>query len=73
MKVYVVFKMAKFECDVDGKHYNPIRGMAAIMEGNKATAIKLLKCSEEFKPPLEKRINIFFDENGKAVSYKLAE
>lgn len=73
MKTYVIFKFAKFECDVDGNHYNPIRGMAGIMDGNKCVAIKLLKCSPDFNPPIEKRINIFFDENGKAVSYKLAD
>lgn len=71
MKVYVIFKLAKFECDVDGNHYTPLRAMSGIMDGNKCVAIKLLKCGADFNPPLEKRINIFFDENGKAVSYKL--
>lgn len=71
MKIYVIFKTAKFECDVDGNHYTPLRAMAGIMDGNKCTAIKLLKCGSDFNPPLEKRLNIFFDENGKAVSYNL--
>lgn len=73
MKVYVIFRVAKFECDVDGKHYNPIRAMAGIFEGNKCVAIKLLKCDSGFTPPLDKRMHVYFDENGKAVSYKLAD
>lgn len=73
MKVYVVFKMASFECVVDGNHYKPIRAMIGEIKEGKCVAIKLVKCAPDFAPPLEKRVNIFFDENGKAVSHKSAE
>ena len=70
MKVYVVFKMASYECEVDGKHYKPIRAMVGEIKDGKCIAIKLVKCVPEFNPPVEKQINIFFDENGRAVSHK---
>lgn len=73
MKVYVVFKIASFECTVEGKQYKPVRAMIGEINDGKCTSIKLVKCASDFAPPLEKRINIFFDENGKAVSHKSAE
>lgn len=73
MKVYVILKIADFECTVDGNHYKPIRAMIAEIKDGKRVAIKLIKCGSDFSAPLEKRINIFFDENGKAVSYKNAD
>lgn len=73
MKVYVIFKMASFECVVEGNHYKPLRAMVGEIKEGKCVGIKLVKCAADFAPPLEKRVNIFFDENGKAVSYKVAE
>lgn len=73
MKTYVIYALAKFTCTIEGKTYTPNRAMAGIIESGCCTGIKLIKCSEDFNPPVQKRIHIYFDENGKAVSYKLAE
>ena len=70
MKVYVILKIADFDCNIDGKQYKPVRAMIAEIKDGKRVAIKLIKCDKDFAPPLEKKINIFFDENGKAVSYQ---
>lgn len=73
MKTYLIYALAKFSCEVEGKKYNPKRAMVGQYVGGVCVGIKLIKCVEDFNPPTNKLLNIFFDENGKAVSYKLAE
>lgn len=77
MKTYVVFYMKGFDCEIDGKHYHPIRAMVGeikkIGSVNKVVGIKLIKCGDDFKVDLNKPCNIFFDENGKAQFAKYIE
>ena len=72
MKTYVIYAMANFVCTVEGKEYKPKRAMVGEIKDGVCVAIKLIKCTNDFEAPTGKRINIFFDENGKAVSHKLA-
>lgn len=74
MKTYVIYCIKGFDCTVDGNQYHPIRAMVGVIERvgsvDKCTAIKLIKCSNDFKAEINQKCNIFFDENGKAVSVK---
>lgn len=74
MKTYVFYCIKGFDCTVDGNQYHPIRAMVGIIERvgsvDKCTGIKLIKCSSDFKAETNQKCNIFFDENGKAVSVK---
>lgn len=74
MKTYVIYCIKGFDCTVDGNQYHPIRAMVGVIERvgsvDKCTGIKLIKCSNDFKAEINQKCNIFFDENGKAVSVK---
>ena len=72
MKTYVIFAIADFVCTVEGKQYKPKRAMIGEIRDGACVAIKLIKCVNTFDAPTGKRIEIYFDENGKAVSYKNA-
>lgn len=74
MKTYIVFCIRSFSCVVEGKAYNPKRAMVGVFnDDGEVCQIKLIKCSSDFAPQLEKAVHIFFDDNGKAVAYKLAD
>lgn len=73
MKTYVIFAIASFVCTVEGKEYKPKRAMIGEIKDGCCVGIKLIKCANDFEAPTGKRLNIFFDENGKAVSHKAAE
>lgn len=74
MKVYMIFCIKGFDCEVDGKKYHPIRAMVGeireIGSVKKVVGIKLIKCDNDFTADINKLCNIFFDENGKAVAVK---
>lgn len=75
MKTYVIYCVKGFDCVVDRKIYHPIRAMVGVVEmvGStwKVTTIKLIKCTSNFEYQLNKPCTIYFDENGRAVSYEL--
>lgn len=77
MKTYVIFCIKGFDCEVDGNKYHPIRAMIGevkkIGSVNKVVGIKLIKCANDFKAEINKPCNIFFDENGKALTVKYIE
>lgn len=74
MKTYVVHCVKGFDCVVEGKQYHCVRAMVGIIEKvnnvPKCVGIKLIKCANDFTAEIGKFCNIFFDENGKAVSIK---
>lgn len=75
MKVYVIYAVKSFDCTVESKNYHCVRAMVGEVEkvGSawKVKSIKLIKCSVDFQPDLNKPCNIFFDDNGKAVFSQL--
>lgn len=77
MKTYVIYCIKGFDCTVEGKNYHPIRAMVGIVEkvgaNFKVTGIKLIKCANDFTADVNKKCNIFFDDNGKAVAVKYIE
>lgn len=74
MKTYIIYAIKGFDCIVDGKAYHPIRAMVGIVEKvgsvDKITGIKLVKCANDFTADTNKKCNIYFDDNGKAVAVK---
>lgn len=74
MKTYIIYAIKGFDCIVDGKAYHPIRAMVGIVEKvgsvDKVTGIKLVKCANDFTADTNKKCNIYFDDNGKAVAVK---
>ena len=74
MKKYIVYCCKSYKCVIDGKEYTPRRAMVAVLDDNGCIVqIKLIKCASDFAPTLDKKVQIFYDDNGKAVAYKLAE
>lgn len=78
MKTYVIYAVKAFDCTVEGKNYHCVRAMAGEIEkvGStwKVKGIKLIKCAQDFQPAeLNKPLNVFFDENGKAVFTTLVD
>lgn len=72
MKTYIIFCIKGFDCIVEGKPYHPIRAFVGIVEKvgsvDKVTGLKLIKCSNDFTAETNKKCNIYFDDNGKAVA-----
>lgn len=72
MKTYIIYAIKGFDCVVEGKPYHPIRAFVGIVEKvgsvDKITGLKLVKCSNDFTAETNKKCNIFFDDNGKAVA-----
>lgn len=72
MKTYIIYCIKGFDCTVDGNNYHPIRAMVGEVKKQgstfKCVGIKLIKCSADFMAETNKPCNIYFDENGKAVS-----
>lgn len=71
MKVYKVLCGAKFKCSVDGKNYNPTRlFIGEVAQDGSFSSLKMVKAVDGFVlPSPTEKVNLFFDENGKAVSY----
>lgn len=74
MKTYIVYAIKGYDCTIDCKQYHPIKAFVGIVEKvgsvDKITGLKLIKCSPDFVPELNKKCNIFFDDYGKAVFIK---
>lgn len=72
MKTYIIYAVKGFDCVVEGKQYHCVRAMVGVLDKvgtvQKCTGIKLIKCANDFTAETNKPCNIFFDENGKAVS-----
>lgn len=72
MKTYIIYAIKGFDCIVEGKLYHPIRAFVGVVEKvgtvDKITALKMIKCSNDFTADVGKKCNIYFDHNGKAVA-----
>lgn len=72
MKTYIIYAIKGFDCIVEGKPYHPIRAFVGVVEKvgtvDKITALKMIKCSNDFIADTNKKCNIYFDDNGKAVA-----
>lgn len=72
MKVYKVLCGAKFKWTVDGKTYNPTRlFVGEVAQDGTLKSLKIVKAVDGFVVPSpSEKVYLFFDENGKAVSYE---
>lgn len=77
MKTYIIYCCKGFDfVNDENKSFHCVRAMIGevVKVGGvyKVKSIKLIKCASDFHPiELNKPVNIFFDENGKAVASQL--
>ena len=77
MKTYIVYCCKGFDYTNDEKKtFHCVRAMVGEVEKvggvYKVKAIKLMKCAPDFHPvDVNKPLNLFFDEYGRAVSSQL--